>query len=190
MKEQEAKEQKIVNGVNVTDLFGTIDAISGQPEIARFNFRATNKWVNGAHNRTTINDFDGACETHRRETPFVFDKDEPPVLLGNDIGANPVEYALAALAGCVTTGLVYHAAAKGIELDEVESTYEGDIDLRGFLGMTDEVRNGYEGINITFKIKSSASREQLEELVQIAQERSPVFDIVSNPVPVSVRLEA
>jgi uncharacterized OsmC-like protein len=188
MKEQQAKEQKFVNGVNITELFETIDAIGEKSEIAKFNFRAKNKWINGANNRTTINEFDGACETHRRETPFVFEKDEPPVLLGKDIGANPVEYALAALAGCITTGLVYHAAAKGIELEEVESTYEGDLDLRGFLGMTDEVRNGYESINITFKIKSGAPREQLEELVQIARQRSPVFDIVSNPVPVKVKL--
>lgn len=188
MQEKQAKEQKNVNGVNVTQLFETIDAINGQTEIAKFNFRATNKWINGANNRTTVNDFDGACETHTRETPFVFEKDEPPVLLGEDVGANPVEYLLAALAGCVTTSLVYHAAAKGIELDEVESTYEGDLDLRGFLGISDEVRNGYEGINITFKIKSDAPREQIEELIQIAQQRSPVFDIVSNPVPVNVKL--
>lgn len=188
MTQQTMQEDKMVNGVNVTQLFGTIDAIGEQKEIAAFNFRASNKWVNGANNRTTVDDFYGACETHTRETPFVFEKDEPPVLLGNDIGANPVEYLLAALAGCVTTGLVYHAAARGIELEEVESTYEGNIDLRGFLGMTDEVRNGYEGINVTFRIKSSAPREQIEELVQIAQERSPVFDCVTNPVPVKVTL--
>jgi uncharacterized OsmC-like protein len=189
MKEQEAKVQKVVNGVNVTQLFETIDAINGQTEISKFSFRASNKWSNGAKNQTTVKDFFGACETQTRETPFVFQKDEPPVLLGEDAGANPVEYLFAALAGCVTTGLVYHAAAKGIELDEVESTYEGNLDLRGFLGMTDEVRNGYESINITFRIKSNAPREQLEELVQIAQDRSPVFDIVSNPVPINVRLE-
>ena len=149
---------------------------------------ATLTAFDGAQNQTTVKDFYGACETQTRETPFVFQKDEPPVLLGQDAGANPVEYLFAALAGCVTTGLVYHAAAKGIELDEVESTYEGDLDLRGFLGMTNEVRNGYESITITFKIKSDAPREQLEELVQIAQDRSPVFDIVSNPVPINVKL--
>ena len=188
MQEQQAKEQRIVNGVNVTQLFDTIDAINDEKDIAKFNFRASNKWINGANNRTTVTDFYGACETHSRETPFVFEKDEPPVLLGDDKGANPVEYLFAALAGCVTTGLVYHAAAKGIELDSVESTYAGDLDLRGFLGISDEVRNGYEGITITFKIESSASREQIEELVQIAQDRSPVFDIVANPVPVKVEL--
>ena len=188
MQGQEAREEKIVNGVNVTQLFETIDAIGEQKDIAKFSFKASNKWSNGAKNQTSVKDFYGACETQTREEPFVFQKDEPPVLLGEDAGANPVEYLFAALAGCVTTGLVYHAAAKGIELDEVESTYEGNLDLRGFLGMTDEVRNGYESITISFRIKSDAPREQLEELVQIAQDRSPVFDMVSNPVPVRVKL--
>ncbi len=188
MTQQTATTEKIVNGVNVTQLFETIEAIGGEKDIAKFSFKASNKWSNGAKNQTTVKDFYGACETQTRETPFVFQKDEPPILLGQDAGANPVEYLFAALAGCVTTGLVYHAAAKGIELDEVESTYEGDLDLRGFLGMTDEVRNGYESITITFKIKSDAPREQLEELLQIAQDRSPVFDIVSNPVPINVKL--
>ena len=109
-------------------------------------------------------------------------------MLGTDKGANPVEYALAALAGCLTTSLVYHAAARGIEIEEVESTYEGELDLHGFLGLDDTVRNGYEGINITFKIKSDAPREKLEEIIQVAQQRSPVFDIISNPVPVNVQL--
>src|ERR687897_685120 len=98
----------IVNGVNVTNLFGTIDAITENPTISKFNFRAKGKWINGGHNQTTINDFYGACQTHTRSQPFVFDKDEPPVLLGTDQGANPVEYALAALNGCLTTSLIYH----------------------------------------------------------------------------------
>lgn len=188
MTQQSMQEDKIINGVNVTSLFGTMDAIKEQNDIAAFQFRASNKWVNGANNRTTIDEYYGACETHSRETPFTFEKDEPPILLGEDKGANPVEYLFAALAGCLTTGLVYHAAARGIELDEVESTYEGNIDLRGFLGMDDSVRNGYEGITVTFRIKSDAPREQLEELVKVAQQRSPVYDCVSNPVPVSVKL--
>ena len=186
--QQAVKEEKFVNGVNVTSLFETIEAIEGQKEIAEFSFSASNKWENGASNKTSVGDFFGACETQTREKPFVFQKDEPPVLLGNDTGANPVEYLFATLAGCVTTGLVYHAAAKGVELKSVESTYSGDLDLRGFLGMTDEVRNGYKSIKITFKIESDAPREQIEELVQIAQDRSPVFDMVSNPVPVEVEL--
>lgn len=190
MKEQQAKEQKNVNGVNVTDLFDTVEAIKGQPEIAKFNFRATNKWVNGGNNQTEVNDYYGACQQFSRDEPFVFQKDEPPVLLGTDKGANPVEYALAALAGCLTTSLVYHAAAQGIRLEEVESTYEGDIDLHGFLGMDESVRNGYENIRVTFKVKGDAPQEKLEELVHLAQRRSPVFDIVTNKVPVSVEFAA
>ena len=177
-----------INGVNVARLFETIDAINEKPEIARFSFRANNKWINGANTRTTINDYYGACETHIRNEPFVFENDEPPVLLGNDIGASPLEYLLAGLAGCVTTGLVFHAAERGIAIEEVESIYEGDLDLRGFLGLSDDVRSGYEKINITLRIKSKASREQLEELVEIAKGRSPVFDVLSNPVPVNIKL--
>jgi uncharacterized OsmC-like protein len=182
--------ETVVNGVNVTELFNTIDAIKGEPKIANFSFRATNKWVNGAGNQTIVKDFDGACQTIDREHPFVIQKDEHPILLGQDTGANPVEYALAALAGCLTTSLVYHAAAKGIKLDEVESTYSGDINLHGFLGLDDTVRNGYEGITVSFKVKGDATEEQLKELVEIAQQRSPVFDIVTNKVPVSVRFES
>jgi uncharacterized OsmC-like protein len=190
--EQATQQQteKVVNGVNVTELFNTIDAIKGEPKIANFNFRATNKWVNGAGNKTFVKDFDGACQTIDRENPFVIQKDEHPILLGQDTGANPVEYALAALAGCLTTSLVYHAAAKGIKLDEVESTYSGDINLHGFLGLDENVRNGYEGITVSFKVKGDATEEQLKELVEIAQQRSPVFDIVTNKVPVSVKFES
>ena len=124
-----------------------------------------------------------------RTGPFISDADEPPVLLGENRGANPVEHLLTALSGCLTTALVYHAAAMDIELDEVESKLEGDLDLRGFLGMSDDVRNGYESLRVTFKIKADAPPEKLEELCRIAQERSPVFDCVTNGVPVSVHLE-
>ncbi len=183
------QQQKVTNGVNVTELFSTIDAIKGNAEIADFNFRATNKWVNGGANETKVNGYSGACTTFTRETPFVFRKDEPPILLGNDTGANPVEYVLAAIAGCLTTSLVYHAAAQGIRIDEVESSYSGNLDLHGFLGMNDEVRNGYKDIQISFKVKGDAPEEKLQELVELAQKRSPVFDIVTNKVPVTVALE-
>lgn len=188
MKQQQAKQPKNINGVNVTDLYDTIDAVKGKPEIAKFNFRATNKWMSGGNNETTVNEYYGACENFSRSQPFVMRKDEPPVLLGTDKGANPVEYALAALAGCLTTTLVYHAAAQGIEIEEVESSFEGDLDLHGFLGLDDSVRNGYENINVKFKIKADAPEEKLRELVELAQKRSPVFDIVTNKVPVSVQL--
>jgi uncharacterized OsmC-like protein len=182
-------EQKIVNGVNVTKLFGTIDAIRSSPIISKFNFRAKGKWIKGGHNQTTINDFYGACQTHSRSQPFVYDEDEPPVLLGEDHGANAGEYALAALSSCLTTTLIYHAAAQGVVIDEVESTLSGDIDLQGYLGMSENVRNGYEKIKVTFKVKSDAPREKIRELVEVAQKRSPIFDIISHPTPVEVSLQ-
>ena len=182
--------QKVINGVNVDQLSDTVNVIKDKAEIAKFKFRVRNRWVNGGHNRTTVNDFDGVCQTHNRREPFVLEEDEPPVLLGEDKGANPVEYALTALAGCLTTSLVYHAAAKGIRIDEVESKLEGSLDLYGFFGLSESVRNGYESIKVTFKIKADASEETLKELVKLAQKRSPVFDIISNPVPVSVELDS
>ena len=185
---QEQKEQ-MVNGVNVSKLFETVGVIKEKPEIAKFNFKAKGKWINGGHNRTTINEFYGACQTFKRSQPFVFEKDEPPVLLGEDHGANPVEYVFAALDGCLTTSLIYHAAAQGIKIDEVETSFSGDLNLHGFLGLNENIRNGYEKIKVTFKIKADASKEKLQELVQLAQRRSPVFDIVSNPTPVEVSLE-
>jgi len=178
----------MINGVNVDQLMETIDAIGGNPDISKFEFKSHNRWINGGHNRTSVDEFKGACEVHRRAQPFVIEKDEPPVLLGTDKGANPVEYVLAALAGCLTTSLVYHAAARGIELQSVESSYEGDLDLQGFLGMNEDVRNGYEQLRVRFRIQADASPSELEELVRVAQKRSPVFDIVTNSVPVSVEL--
>ena len=186
---QEQVEQKIVNGVNVTKLFGTMDAIRSSPIISKFNFRAKGEWIKGGHNQITINDFYGAGQTHSRSRAFVYDEDEPPVLLGEDHGANAGEYALAALSSCLTTTLIYHAAAQGVVIDEVESTLSGDIDLQGYLGMSENVRNGYEKIKVTFKVKSNAPKEKIRELVELAQKRSPVFDIITNPTPVEVSLQ-
>lgn len=189
MTQEELSSEKIVNGVNVDNLFKTVLAVKGNPTVAKFNFRAQNRWINGGQNRTTVNEFYGACQTHSRTRPFEYVKDEPPVLLGTDQGANPVEFALTALAGCLTTSLIYHAAAQGINIDEVQSTLDGDLDLQGFLGLSDQIRNGYENINVTFRIKSDAPEAKLQELVELAQKRSPVFDMISNPTPVHVRLE-
>jgi uncharacterized OsmC-like protein len=190
MKTATSKKSTTINGVNVEELFKTVDAVKKTAAIAKFRFRADNTWIEGGHNRTSIRNFFGAGEEDTsRKTPFIMDADEPKVLLGTDRGANPVEYVLTALAGCLTTSLVYHAAARGIAVEEVESHLEGDLDLRGFLGISEEVRNGYENIRVTFKIKADATEEQLRELVQLAQKRSPVFDIVSHPVPVSVELK-
>jgi uncharacterized OsmC-like protein len=179
-----------INGVDVDQLFSTIDSIKENPRLAKFEFRANNRWIIGGHNRTSIKDFYGAGrEDASRKQTFVFDNDEPVVLLGEDNGANPVEFVLHALAGCLTTSLVYHAASQGIKIDAVESTFEGDLDLRGFLGMNEDVRNGYENIRVTFKIKADAPEEKLKELCELAQKRSPVFDIVTNRVPVKVQLK-
>jgi uncharacterized OsmC-like protein len=189
MKTATSEKSTAVNGVNVEELFKIVDAVKKTVAIAKFRFRADNTWIDGGHNRTSIRNFYGAGgEDTSRKTPFVLDADEPKVLLGTDRGPNPVEYVLTALAGCLTTSLVYHAAARGIAVEEVESHLEGDLDLRGFLGLSEEVRNGYENIRVTFKIKADATEEQLRELVQLAQNRSPVFDIISHPVPVSVKL--
>lgn len=187
--EEKEEKQKIVNGVNVSKLFETVGVIKEKPDIAKFNFKAKGRWINGGHNRTTINEFYGACQNFKRSQSFVFEKDEPPVLLGEDHGANPVEYVFAALDGCLTTSLIYHAAAQGIKIDEVETSFSGDLDLHGFLGLDENIRNGYEKIKVEFKIKADAPKEKLQELVQLAQKRSPVFDIVSHPTPVEVSLE-
>jgi uncharacterized OsmC-like protein len=185
------KEEKIVNGINVDNLLDTIGVIEDQPEIAKFKFRAKNKWINGGHNRSTIKDFYGAGQedTTRTET-FVLEADEPVPLLGTDKGPNPVEFVLHALAACLTTSLVYHAASEEIKIDAIESKLEGDIDLRGLLGISENVRNGFENIRVTFKIKASETEEKLNALFEMAQKLSPVFDIITNKVPVSVQLES
>jgi uncharacterized OsmC-like protein len=188
MSEQTAlntKQDLVVNGVNVTQLVDTVGLIQENADIAGFKFRASNKWINGGHNRTEINGYYGALQEMSREEAFVMDNDEPPVLLGEDNGANPVEYVLHALAGCMTTTMVYKAALHGIKLDEVESELEGDIDLRGILEMSDEVRNGFQNIRVNFKVKSDEAPEKLKQLEQFCM-GSPVFDIVTNPVPVTI----
>jgi uncharacterized OsmC-like protein len=182
-------EPAVRNGVDTTVLFGTLDAIKADPSIARFQFRARNRWIDGAHNRTTIRDFYAANQedTSRRE-PFLVDAGEPAILLGSDTGPNPAEYLLHALAACLTTSIVYVAAARGVELTEVESTLEGDMDVRGALGLSDDYRNGFERIRATFRIAGNASEEKLQELLERAQQRSAVFDMVTNGVPVAVQL--
>ncbi len=184
-----AEEEKIVNGVSVTALFNTIDAIKDKPVIAEFVFRAENAWHNGGHNRTAIKDFSGAMETHSHLEDFVLDADEHPVLLGTDKGPNPVEYALTALAACVTTAMVYHAAAKGIEIRGVKSRLEGDLDLRGFLDLSKEVPVGYKEIRMYFTIDADISDEEKAELIRTGQKFSPVFNTISNATPVSVQLD-
>lgn len=190
--EQAAKNieaNNVVNGVNVDELFGTINAIKKAPVIATFKFKADNQWMGGGHNRTTIKNFYGTQQNHKHKEPFVLDADEPPLLLGRDLGPNPVEYALTALAACVTTSIVYHAAAKGVAIRSMESRLEGDIDLQGFLGIRDDVPRGYKEIRMFVKIDADASPEKLEEIVQLGPTYSPVFDTITRAVPVKVQVE-
>lgn len=185
MQEKATKQVTIRNGVDVIALKETIGTIKDQPDLAKFKFRSTNKWIDCGLNRSKIEAFYGCLEENEHKKTFLYDADEPATLLGNDEGANPVEYVLVALSACVTTGVVYHAAARGIHIESVESSLEGNIDLRGFLGISDDVPKGYQDITVTMKIKSDASAEQLEELTKF----SPVFDTLTRAVPVRINVE-
>jgi uncharacterized OsmC-like protein len=178
----------IVNGVDRDRLSGTIDAVNADPTLARFQFRARNHWIDGGHNRTTIKQFYGAGqEDTSRSEPFVVDTDEPRVLLGQNKAPNAGEYLLHALAACLTGTIIYHAAARGIVLDGLECTIEGDLDLHGFLGLDDDVRPGYESIRVAFKATGDFDDRQLAELASLTH-YSPVRDIVSNPVRVAIEV--
>lgn len=174
-----------VNGVDVSALKQTIGAIRQDPALGGFQFRAQNRWLGAAHNQSTIQDFYGAGqEDNSRGQPYVFDCDEPLVLFGRDQGANPVEYLLNALAGCLTTTVVMHAASRGIRIESVCSELEGDIDIRGFLGLTDEVPRGFQRIRVAMHVKSDAPPEKLKELAAY----SPVFNTIVNPTQVEVQI--
>ena len=180
------KQDNVVNGVNVTRLMETIQAVRKQPELAEFKFRARNKWGIGAENRAEIKEYYGQCqELDTRPVPFVVQHDEPPVLLGKDKGANPVEVLLAALSGCMTTTLAFYSASEGMSIQKIESEYEGDIDLRGFLGIDPDVRKGFQEIRVKFKVKGDPEAAKIRELVQC----SPVFDSISKGVPIKITVE-
>jgi uncharacterized OsmC-like protein len=177
----------IRNGVDTNKLFATLDAIKAQPEIAEFRFRAHNRWIDGAHNRSTIKDFHAACaEDTSRTEAFTLDAGEPAILLGTDTGPNPAEFLLHALAACVTTSLVFSAAARGVRLTSVESTLEGDLDVQGAMGLSDEFRNGFERIRMTVRIAGDAPEETLRKVVRRGTDRSVVFDSITRGVPVTV----
>jgi len=179
-----------VNGVNVDQLVGTIDAIKQNPDLARCKFRAETEWVSGGHSRTKIQSFYAAGqEDTSRAGAFVLEGDEPPVLLGENHGANAVEAVLHALASCLSVGFVYNATAMGIRVESLSFKLEGDLDLHAFLGLSEETRPGYENIKLTYRIKSDAPREKIVELCNYVQKTSPVLDIIRNPVPVTVTLD-
>lgn len=177
-----------LNGIDAAALAETVEVIRQEPEVGKMRFYAANKWIDGGENHTRIDQHYVACETHRREQPFTVRLDEPAALLGTDTGPNPMETVLAALAGCLTTTLVYHAALRGIRVRAVESSYEGDASLEGFLGLSDSVRNGFSGVRVKMRVDADADEAQVRELVELAQNHSGVFDTLSNPVPVSVEM--
>ena len=175
----------IKNGVNVDQLVETIGAVQGNPELAKFEFRTKNNWIEGGHCVSSMKSFYGVGQedTTRKET-FTMECDHPNVLLGEDKAATPAEVVLHALGSCLTGAMVYHAAANGIEIEGAESSLKGGCDLHGFLGLDPEVRKGFDGITVRLKVKSDASEEQLRNLAMF----SPVFDIISNPTPIAIEI--
>lgn len=176
------------NGVDTTALFTTLNAVKTHPELAQFQFRATNHWIDGTHSRSTIDGYFGAGQELDRDCGFSFDADHPPVLTGGDHGPTPVEHLLHALAACLTAGLVNIAAARGITLSEVRSTVTGDIDLLGILGLDPSVRNGFSAIRVQFVIDGDADADRLAVLVQRSVQRSAVFDLLTNGTAIEVEL--
>jgi uncharacterized OsmC-like protein len=176
-----------LNGLDIQAMIDTVNALKAKPELAQFEFRAKNQWIAGGENRSTIKDFHGAgAEDRSRRTPFVFTNGEPPVLLGSNEGANPVEFLLHALAGCVTTTTVLHAAARGIRIRSLSTELAGDIDLQGLLGLDESVSPAYREIRIKMDIEADCSDEELDDLLGFAQNHSPVCNTVCRPVPVVI----
>jgi uncharacterized OsmC-like protein len=183
-----AMTDTIINGVDVNRLLSTIDAIKAVPGLARFTFRASNRWMGGGVNRTTIRGFRGAGAENERDI-FVIDNAEPFLMLGSDEAPNPLEYVLHALVGCLTTTFVYHATLRGVRILEIESQIEGHLDLQGFLGLREDLPSGFGNVRATYRVKADCSAETLNELMGIACRRSPVLDIFTGVVPMSVTCE-
>ena len=178
--------EKIINGVNVIAVEELIKNVEADPELAKCRFHIKNNWNTCGQNQSKVKSFFAAKQEIEHKTEFTLSSDEPPILAGDDKWANPVEHLLNALAGCLTTSLIYHAAIRGIKIEELESELEGDLDIRGFLGITDEVRKGYQNIRVNFKVKTDP--ENIEKLKALS-ELSPVFDVTSKGTNVQVNIE-
>jgi uncharacterized OsmC-like protein len=179
-----------LNGVDTPTLFATINAVAGQPELAKFTFRATQTWVSGTHSLGRFERFSGAGADHTHKNDVVYDFDHPAVLVGKDNGPTPVEMLMIALAGCIISGIGNIAAARRVKLDEVTATVEGEIDLQGILGLSKDVRNGYQKMRLSFDIKGDAPAEKLRQIVEQSRARSAVYDVVTNGVPVEIAVNA
>jgi len=183
------RTKDVKNGVNVDALLGAREALTGAPAGAKFTWRATNKWVNGTHSKTDIKGFYGLGGEQSHKTEFTFEADHPEIFASEDHGATPVEMVLAGLASCLTAGVAAVAQHRKIQLRSVTATLEGGMDIQGILGIDEDVRNGFDGIKVKYKIEADdATKEELEALVAQSQKRSAVFDIVTNPTNVTVEV--
>jgi uncharacterized OsmC-like protein len=176
------------NGVNVQALLDARDALKGAPAATKFNWRASCKWQNGTHSRTTIQSFHGLGQEQKHKNTFSFDADHPEIFASEDKGVTPVEFLLVGLASCLTAGIAAVAQNRGIQLRSVESEVEGSMDIQGILGMDSDVRNGYDGIKVRFKIDADAPKKDIEALVAQSQKRSAVYDAITNPTNVTVEV--
>ena len=182
-------QTRVDNGVNVEALIGAREALTAAPEAAQFGWRATCKWVNGTHSRSTVEEFFGLGADQKHKTEFTFEADHPEVFAAEDNGATPVEYVLVGLGACLTAGIAAVAQHRNIQLRSVKATIEGAMDLQGILGIDSDVRNGFDGIKVTYTIDADASPEEIRALVAQSQKRSAVFDIVTNPTNVTVEVD-
>ena len=181
-------ESKVQNGVNVDALLAAREALSEAPEAAKFNWRASCKWVNGTHSKSSVDGYHGLGEEHKHKTSFSFDADHPEVFASEDNGATPVEFVLVGLASCLTAGVAAVAQNREIQLRSVQANLEGAMDIQGILGGDPDVRNGFSDVKVTFDIDADASKEDIEALVAQSQKRSAVFDIITNPTNVNVEV--
>jgi len=179
---------KVDNGVNVEALLGAREALTAAPEAAAFKWRATCTWVNGTHSRSSVQKFYGLGAEQSHKTEFNYDADHPAIFASEDKGATPVEYVLVGLASCLTAGIAAVAQNRQIQLRSVEATLEAGMDLQGILGIDSDVRNGFDGIKVVFRIDADATKDEIAALVAQSQKRSAVFDIVTNPTNVSVEI--
>jgi uncharacterized OsmC-like protein len=181
-------EKAVDNGVNVQHLFGAKEILATAPEAAQFKWRASVKWLNGTQSRSTIETFYGLGGEHKHKQPFTVDADHPEVFAAEDRGATPVEIVLAGLASCLTAGVAAVAQARKVQLHSVTATLEAGMDIRGILGVDSDVRNGFDGIKVTYKIDADASPEDIKAIVAQSQKRSAVYDIITNPTNVTVEV--
>ena len=183
-----ATDTPVDNGVKVDALVAARAALTDAPAAAQFQFRATNTWINGTHSRSSVDGFSGLGEEHRRKAGFTYDADHPELFAADDAGATPAEFVLVALASCLTAGVASVAQYRGIQLRSVTATIEGDVDVQGILGIDSDVRNGFNGIKVTYSIDADASPEDIKALVAQSQKRSAVYDIVTNPTNITVEV--